>query len=166
MSVSSITNPEIFERKNQKLLIGPGGAKVGGTAGWTLAAANNTSLATVAASQTGAKLVIPVTGLKIGSVITGFYGLGQIESAGNAVTLDIELRKHTAAAADVVDASVSSITQISVTADAAVTATNARKAGLAEMVNEDETFYFVLTATTGLTTDIALQGVVIEYTER
>ena len=152
----------IVSRPSQQRLVSIAGAKVGGTAGWTLAAADNVSLATVAASQTGSKLVIPITGLKVGDTITGFNVVGQIESAGGTVTLDADLRKHTAAAADVSDASVGSITQISVTADAIV---SAAKTGLTEVVAAGESFYLLLTATTAATTDIALQGATITVTE-
>lgn len=137
-------------------------SKVGGTAGWVVGAASNINLATCPASQTGSKLVIPVTGLKVGDRISGFHLVGQIESAGGAVTLDADLRKHTAAAADVSDASVGSMTQLSVSADTIISATNAiKQITTGEVVGEDETFYLVLTATTAASTDIALQGAII-----
>lgn len=140
------------------------GAKIGGTAGWTLGGGTvNTGLcATMAASQTAGKLVIPITGLKVGDIITAFSVVGQIESAGGTVTLDADLRKHTAAAADVADASVGSITQISKTADYAI---SDAKTGLTEVVAADETFYVLLTGTTAASTDIALQGITLTVTE-
>jgi K+-transporting ATPase c subunit len=104
--------------------------------------------------------------LKVGNIITGFSVIGQIESGGNTATLTCELRKHTAAAADVADASVSGLdANISVTADAILSATNASKIGLAETVAADETFYFLITATTAGSTDIALQGVTLTISE-
>jgi len=140
------------------------GAKLGSGAGWTLGggAVNTGLMATMAASQTAGTLVVPIPGLKVGDTITAFSLVGQIESAGGAVTLDADLRKHTAAAADVVDASVGAITQIAVTADAIV---SAAKSGLAEVVAADETFYILLTGTTAASTDIALQGITITVTE-
>jgi hypothetical protein len=153
-------------RASQKRLIS-GYSKVGATAGWTVGGgAVNTGLtATMAASQTAGTLVVPIHGLKVGDTITSFHLIGQIESAGNAVTLDADLRKLTAAAADVTDASVGAITQISVTADTAITVANSNKASLAEVVAADETFYVLLTGTTAASTDIALQGVAITVTE-
>ncbi len=144
-----------------------GYAKVGATAGWVVGGgAVNTGLtATCPASQTGSTLVIPLSGLKIGDTITGVYLTGQIESAGNTVTLDMDLRKMTAAAADVADASVDTMTQISVTADTAVSSANGGITDLTEVVAEGETYYLLLTATTGASTDIALQGAVVEVTE-
>ena len=107
-------------------------------------------------------LVVPIAGLNVGDTITAFSVVGQIESAGGAVTLDADLRKHTAAAADVTDASVGAITTISRTADYAV---NDAKTGLAEVITADETFYVLLTGATAASTDIALQGVTITVTK-
>lgn len=143
------------------------GSKVGATAGWVVAPADNKSLVTLPASQTGSTLTIPISyPLKIGATITGFSVIGQIESAGGAVTLTAELRKHTAAAADVADATVGSLaSNVSVTADAILSATNAVKTGLTEVVAADETFYLLITATTAGSTDIALQGITLTVTE-
>lgn len=139
-----------------------GQAKAGATAGWVVAAGANVALVTCPASQTAATLVVPINGLKVGQKITGFHLVGQIESAGGTVTVDAALRKHTAAAADVADAAVASITQLSVTADAVMSASNTRKNDLDEVVAADETFYVLVTATTAGSTDIALQSVVLE----
>lgn len=136
--------------------------KAGTTAGWVPAAGNNLSLATCPASQSASTLVIPVTGLKVGDVITGFYATGQIESAGNTATLDIALRKMTAAAADVADAAAFSITQLSVTADTIISASNARVGDFRQPVAADESYYFLITATTAASTDIAMQSVTVE----
>ncbi len=139
------------------------GAKIGLTAGWAIQTNDNLGLiATCPASRTAATLVIPVPALKVGNKITAFSVVGQIESGGNTVTLDADLRKMTAAAADVTDASVGTITQISVTADAIISSS---KTGLTEVVAADETFYVLLTATTDVLTDIALQGITVTVSE-
>ena len=151
-----------FVHESQQRLINTG-AKIGITAGWTIQTNDNLGLvATCPASKTAATLVIPIPGLKVGNKITAFSVVGQIESAGNTVTLDADLRKHTAAAADVSDASVGTITQISVTADTIISSS---KTGLTEVVAADETFYVLLTATTAVLTDIALQGITITVSE-
>lgn len=138
-------------------------AKVGATAGWTVAAGNDLPyMGTVAASKTAATLVVPIDGLKVGDTITGFKVVAQIESAGGAVTLDADLRKITNVAAEPTDASVGAITQVSVTADTAVAA---EKTGLSEVVAANETFYVLLTATTAGSTDIILQGLTVTVTE-
>lgn len=143
------------------------GAKVGTTAGWVVNAGNNTSLATLPASQTSSTLVIPIAyPLKVGTTIKGFSLIGQVESAGGAVAITAELRKHTAAAADVADATVGSLsTNVSVTADAALSATNASRGGLSEVVAANETFYLLVTGTTAASTDVALQGITLTIIE-
>jgi hypothetical protein len=153
-------------RAAQKRIIS-GYSKVGGTAGWTVGGgAVNTGLtATLPASQTASTLVVPIPGLKVGDTITSFHLIGQIESAGATCTVDADLRKLTAAAADVADASVGAITQLSVTADTIMSATNTNKASLTEVVGADETFYVLLTGTTAALTDVALQGIAITVTE-
>lgn len=143
---------------------GPG--KAGTTAGFVVAVGDNIALVTCPQSVTAGTLVIPVPQIPVGSVIKSFNLVGQIESAGGAVTVDCALRKMTAAAADVTDASVSSMTQLAVTADAIMSAANTEKVLAApQAVNEDESFYFLITATTAASTDIALQGIVVEFDE-
>lgn len=153
-------------RTAQKIILSAAGrAKAGATAGWVVAAGDNIALVTCPASQSGSTLVVPITGLKPGWTITSFHLIGQIESAGGTVTVDADLRKHTAAAADVADASVGAMTQLSVTADTIMSASNTNKASLTEVVGADETFYVLITATTAGSTDIALQGVAVTVTE-
>ena len=138
-------------------------AKVGAVAGWTVRAADDKALSTLAALlQSGSTLIIPISGLEIGDTITEFSVLGQIESGGNTVTLDADLRKLTSAAAGHADASVGTITQVSATADTALSDANAGKTGLTEAIAEDETFYVKLTGVTaGASTDIEIQGIEI-----
>ncbi len=144
-----------------------GGAKVGATAGWVVAAADDLGLlATLPGAQTGSTLVVRLPGLKVGDMITGIHLVGQIESGGNAASLSVDLRKLTAAAADVTDASVGAMAApLSVTADTIISAANAAKTGLSEVVGANETFYALITATTAAATDIALQAVALTVTE-
>lgn len=137
------------------------GAKVGTTSGWTVGAANNLgTIGTVAASQSAATLVVPVVGLHVGDTITGFRVVASINSAGGTVTLDADLRKMTVAAgASATDASVATMTQVSVTA---ATASNSTKTGLSEVVAAGTRYYFLITATTAGSTTIELDD--IEYT--
>jgi hypothetical protein len=165
ISAPTITGASSIVRTAQSYMQG-GFSKVGGTAGWVVAAADNTNLITMPASLTGSKLIIPVIGLKVGWTITGFHLVGQIESAGGIATLDADLRKHTAAAADPTDASLGTITQLSVTADTKVDSANTTKTlATPEVIAQDESFYMVLTATTAAATDIALMGGVVIVTE-
>ena len=153
-----------LERTSQQYVqIAAGDCKVGATAGWVVAGAANTALVTCPASQSASTLVIPIkVPLKVGWTITGFSVIAQIESAGGTVTLGADLRKHTNAAGDAADASVGTITQVSVVADTAVAA---EKVGLSEVVAAGENFYILVTATTAGSTDIALQGITLTATE-
>lgn len=140
-----------------------GAAKVGGTAGWVVAAADNLPYtATLPASQTASTLVVPVVGLKVGDTITGFTVTAQIESAGGIATLDADLRAVTGVAAEPTDASIGAITQVSVTADTLV---DAFKSGLSHAVNFNKTYYVLLTGTTAASTDIILLNVIVTVTE-
>lgn len=157
---------ETLKRPSRLLSVNAAGqAKAGTTAGFVVAVGDNIALVTCPASQTASTLVIPIPALSVGDTITGFYLVGQIESAGATATVDAALRKHTAAAADVSDASVGAIAQLSVTADTIMSSANTRKASLSEVVAIDETFYALITVTTAAATDIALQGIVLEITE-
>jgi len=139
-------------------------AKLGATgAGWVIGAADNTSLATLPASQTTETMVIPITvPLKVGWIITGFTISGQIESAGGAVVVNADLRKVVAVADDCTDGSVGAITQISKTADYKIVDS---KAGLAETVTAATSYYILVTGTTAGSTDIAINGVTITVSE-
>lgn len=166
-SVSGVLTPSGgIARTSQKTLLSSH-AKVGTTAGFVVDANNDLGLlATLPASQSASTLVIPISGLKVGDTITSFHLVGQIESAGGTVTVDADLRKLTAAAADVTDASIGAITQLSVIADTVMSSANTAKTlATAEVVAEGETFYILVTATTAGSTDIALQGVAVVVTE-
>ena len=163
---SSATFTGSIVRSGQKRIINVG-AKVGTTAGWVVKAANNLGiLATLPAAQTASTLVIPVSGLKVGDTITSFHAVGQIESGGNTCTFDADLRKLTAVAADITDASIGAITQLSVVADTVISSANSSKTlDTPEVIAEGETFYVLIAGTTAAATDIALQGIAIVVTE-
>ena len=64
--VQIYTAADVAGRTGQEYqLSGP--PKVGDTAGWVVAGATNLYEATLPASQTGSKLIVPVRGLKIGN---------------------------------------------------------------------------------------------------
>lgn len=141
------------------------GAKAGATAGWTVGggAVDTGTIATMAAGGTAATLVVPVPFLDIGDSILSWSLVGQMDSAGNAVTLDASLRKMTASASGVADALVGpAMTQINVTADTLVSQVNsATTLSSAEDVADGESFYFLITGTTGAATTITLTGIEI-----
>ena len=155
--VTSITQYGSLD--NSYVVNAAGMSKVGAAAGWVVDGPYDTALVTCPQSQTASTLIVFLPYLKVGQVIKGFYLVGQIESAGNTVTVDAELRKQTAVAADVADASVISMAQVSVTADTALKISNAGISGISEVVSQDCTYYVLITATTDTNNDIALQGV-------
>jgi len=166
--LANLTVTGNLTRTAQERIACGGYSKVGATAGWTVGGgAVNTGLtATLPASQTSSTLVVPCFGLKVGDTITGFEVVGQIESTGTySVTLDATLRVHTAAAGDVSDAAIdnASITQVSTGADQILAEV---VSSLTHVVDDDETFYVLLTGTTQTTTDIALQGINVTTTEQ
>lgn len=150
--------PAQAERLARRTMFIPAGiGKAGATAGWTTA--NDTGDARCPASQTASTFTLPVLGLHLGDVVKSFKVIGQVESAGNTATLDADLRKLTNAAADPSDASIGAITQVSATADTAVTS---EKDVTDETVASGEQLYVLLTATTAASTDIRVLGVEIE----
>lgn len=156
-------NPTSIVRASQTWKVG-GRAKVGGTSGWVVGAANDLgTIATMAASQSAGTLVVPVTGLlHVGDTITGFGVYSSINSAGGTVTLDAALRKLVVAAgATATDSSIASMTQVSVTS---ATASSATKTGLSETVVAGTQYYLLLTGTTAGSTTIELDGLEITVT--
>ena len=153
----SIAIQGTIQRKRTVVCMAHG--KVGATAGWTTNV--NKGSAQCPASQTGSTFVIPITGLGTGDIITGFTVLGQLESAGGTATLDADFRKLTAAAADLTDASIGTITQISKTADYLIH--DSKTFTTPELVSTSTTigtgYYVLFTATTAALTDIDLIGV-------
>lgn len=135
--------------------------KVGTTAGWVVAAANNQGkMATIPAGQTSSTLVVPIQGLAVGDIITAFHLNGSIQSAGNAGTITADLRSLTAAAAGATDASVGSMAApLSVTANTIVSVANAVKTGLSHTVVAGISYYVLITATTGASVTEELQSV-------
>ncbi len=141
--------------------------KVGTTSGWVVAAANNLGkIATIPASQTSSTLVLPLSGFKVGDIITAFSLVGSIQSAGNAGTITADLRSLTAAAAGATDASVGSMSApLSVVTNTIVSAANAAKTGLTHTVAAGESFYLLITSTTGSSVTEELQGALVTVTE-
>lgn len=125
---------------------------------------NNTGVVTCPASQTAATWTIPITNLKQGDIITSFKVSGQIESAGNTATVDVDLRATTAAAADLTDASLGAITQISKAADYAIV--DSKTLAAAHTVISGNSYYVLITITTAASTDVALQGVEVTVNQR
>lgn len=142
--------------------------KVGATAGWVITAGSNIAIATLPASQTGSTLVVPLTGLQVGDVIVSVEVHGQVDSAGNAVTLAATLRKYKedAAAGGTDSAAIASANIANaVVADTLLTATTGKITAAGTItVAEDEVYYVLLTGTTLGTTDIEISNIVVNLT--
>lgn len=143
-----------------------GNAKVGATAGWVITGGTNVNSATLPAGQTNSTLVIPVSGLEIGDTVTAVAVVGQVESAGNNVTCTMDVRKLTAAAADLTDASLGTDNVGTLVADTLLNDTNGnlKVTGLTEVMAQDESLYVLLTATTAASTDIDIMSLVATVT--
>jgi len=142
-----------------------GNAKVGATAGWVITGGTNICHATLPASQTSSTLVVPITGLNIGDTLTAVSATGQVESAGNNVTLVMSIRKLTNAAADNTDAELGTDNVGTLTADTILSSANLAVTGLTEVLAEGETLYALFTGTTAASTDIDLTGLVVTITQ-
>ena len=141
-------------------------AKVGATAGWTVRAAADTWMSTCAASATAGTLIVPLVGLEIGDRIVGHHLVGQIESAGGAVTIAAKITefKAVAAASVATDKTGTTGTTLSVIADTAMTETNTKKTfdtANEVLVEAGKSYFAVVTATTAGSTDIELLALVL-----
>lgn len=137
--------------------------KVGATAGFVVNAADDVAVCgRCPASQTNATLIVPIEGLVAGDRIQGGFLSGQIESAGNTATIRWQLRKQIAAAADPTDSQVTNMAAaLSVTADTALSASNAALPEIDEEVLAGSTYYAVVTVTTAAATDVQVLALAI-----
>lgn len=165
--IGGITMGGSLTRTSQQYVQSIANCKVGATAGWVVGAADNLSLATCPVNKTASTLVVPITiPLKVGYTITGYTINGQIESDGNSVTLDADLRKHTEATAGYADASVDgsgAMSQLAKTADYKIVD---GKSSITEVVAADESYYLLITATTAAVgVDIEIAGITVTVSE-
>ncbi len=149
-----------------KSLVCESPARVGTTAGFVIPANNLGKLATLAASQAGSTLVIPINvGLKLGETITGWYINGSLQSGGNANTITGDLRSLTANAAGAVDASIGVMAApLAPVVNTIMSVANTGKAGLAHVVADGESYYLLITSTTLAATTQEIQNVVLVVT--
>lgn len=162
----AVTNDKLNVTLTKTVLLSvAGAAKLGGSgAGWVIDADNALPLATLPATQTSEVLLIPISGLWVGDTVTEVAVVGQVESAGNNVTLTLDVRKVTAAAADITDASLGTDGSGTLTSDTILSSANLAVTGLTEVLAADEMLYATITATTGNSTDIALMGLAVTFT--
>lgn len=137
------------------------GERVGATAGWVNTGVDTGMMATLPASQSGSTLIVPITGLPIGAIITAFSVRGQIASSGATVTLDADMRKITAVASGHTDSSIGAITQVSVATNTLVASS---KTVTSSTVSNTQSYVVKITGTTDTSTDIELNSITVTYT--
>ncbi len=144
-----------------------GNAKVGATAGWVITAGTDKMHATMPAGVTAGTLVVPISGLFTGDIVTAVAVCGQVESAGNIATITLSVRKQTNAAADNTDAEIGTVSSGNLTSDTKITSANMGVTlGTAETLADDEALYALITATTAASTDIDLTHLVVTVTQK
>ena len=154
-----------FKRAAQVLQIPASSGKTGGTA--TVGYINtgtNLQMVTLAANATADTWVIPLSFLHEGDVITSIGICGQIESGGNAATVDYALRAQTAVTTGSTDASIQVGTQVAKTADYLMNETTAL--ATPHTVISGEHLYMLITCTTAGATDIELLYVSLTVTQQ
>ena len=166
-AIDSSQSLSTFKRTSRQLVVPVcGNAKVGATAGWVVTAGTDKMHATLPAAQTSSTLVIPIDGLYVGDIITAVAVGGQVESAGNNVTLVMSVRKQTNAAADNADAEIGTDNVGTLTADTILSAANLGVTlGTPETVAADEAMYVLLTGTTAAATDIDVTHLLVTVTQ-
>ena len=133
------------------------------TVGYVKGGALDTCILTLAQNATANTYVCCIPHLKEGDIITDIGIVGQIESGGNAVTIDYELREMTPVATGCTDASIQAGTQIAKSADYLVNETTA--VATPHTVDCSKSIYFLITCTTAATTDIELLHLRLTITE-
>lgn len=151
-------------RTSQSFILNAADGWAADAAGWVAPTTVAETAVRLPASKTALKWIVPITGVHIGDIITGYKVNGQAESGGNAYTLDCDIYESTMAAGDITEASKSAaITQVTGTADAIIAAT---KASLAITVTTAKPLYFILTGTTAASTDLAVASIELTVTQK
>jgi hypothetical protein len=167
-SAQNVTFAGAVTRASRQLIVPIcGNAKVGATAGWVITAGTNKLHATLPASQTGSTLVVPIDGLFVGDIVTAVAAGGQVESAGETVTIVMSVRKQTNGASDNTDAEIGTDNVGNLAADTKLTSANLGVTlGTAETIAADEALYALFTATTGADCDIDLTHLIVTVTQK
>lgn len=162
----NVTTLNVSTVVSQRTLMVPivGQAKVGATAGWVITGGTNICHATLPAGQTSSTLVVPLPPLLVGATVTAVGFGGQVESAGNNVTLTMSFRSLTNAAADNTDAQIATANVGTLTADTVISPANLGVSAQTTVVAAGVSLYVLLTGTTASSTDIDLTHMLVTYT--
>ena len=124
----------------------------------------DTCMLTLVAAATADTWVVCLSGVHEGDIITSIGIVGQIESGGNAATIDYELKEITAVATGCTTASIQAGTQISKSADYLVDETTA--VAVPHTVDCGKALFFLVTCTTAAATNIELLHLRVTITEK
>lgn len=116
--------------------------------------------------HTNSTLVVPISGLKTGDTIVSYNLSGQVESAGNTVSLRSKMYKHTSATSDVTITEIGDTGALTFTEDTILNySTTAEDLGTPEVLVAGESIFVVITGSNDIFTDVALQAVEVTITE-
>ena len=122
------------------------------------------SSVTLAQNATADTWVVALPRLHNGDVITSIGIHGQLDSAGNAGTIDYELRSITPTTAGHTDASIQAGTQIAKSADYLVNETTALTTPY--KIIDEASIYILITCTTAATVTVELTDIHITINQR
>lgn len=130
--------------------------RVGATAGFVTSGANDYAAATLPASQTGSTVVFPVSPLRVGASIVSFALAGAlvVSSGSDPVTVDATLWRMPTT---LVPVNLGAVTQVALTESAVFAPSKTLTSP--HTVLADNSYYILVTATTGANEDILLTNV-------
>lgn len=163
---SGVEIPTLTGTKDVVKVIASGG-KVGATSGWSLSGSDIGSIGNLPSDHTGSTLVIPLSGLRIGDVVSGFYLIGQMSSDAGTGTIDATLKLASMLSDEVTTSSLGSMTQLTTNAtDIKLSSSNASKSLSANhTLATDEELFLIVTGTTQSNNQINLEGIGLNITE-
>jgi hypothetical protein len=136
-----------------------GGVSSGLASGWV---SPNYGYASLPAGETDSELIVPVSGLKVGTQLVGYYLQGRFESAGNAVSLVSIPSLVSPTASSVNDNSLPGTSTITISGTADTLLSQANSYGNINYTLKDgDNPYFYFTGTTAASTGIFLTGIVL-----
>ena len=124
----------------------------------------DTNIVTLAQNATADTWVVHLPAFHQNDIITAIGICGQIESGGNAVTIDYELKEATAVATGTTFASIQAGTQVAKSADYLVDETTAL--ATPHTCTGGELLFMLVTVTTAATTDVELLHVSLTITKK
>lgn len=142
-----------------------GHSKLGTTAGFTIAAANNVSTVTANQAMTTATLVTRLGLLHPGDYITGYNYSGNIAASGTlGCTITANLRYMVPGATGPTDTNIATVTYVSRTYSALINGSNVYVSGIAHAIVRDANYYFLTTYSGPVSVTTTLQALAVSIT--